>query len=89
MKIFFSAFTSLVMALSLAPFTLSQGVDEACLSGDWAIQFTACLLDNACVCSNCEDLEDPDIDAAIEMAKGCPMVKDGSGSIEVAPIIEM
>ena len=31
----------------------------------------------------------PDIDAAIEMAKGCPMVKDGSGSIEVAPIIEM
>ena len=30
-----------------------------------------------------------DIDAATEMAKGCPMVADGSGSIEVAPIIEM
>ncbi|UOA28867.1 YciI family protein [Pseudosulfitobacter sp. DSM 107133] len=30
-----------------------------------------------------------DIDAAAEMAKGCPMVVDGSGSVEVAPIIEM
>ena len=29
------------------------------------------------------------IEAAIEMAKGCPMVGDGSGSVEVAPIIEM
>jgi hypothetical protein len=26
---------------------------------------------------------------AIEMAKGCPMVKDGSGSVEVAEILEM
>lgn len=73
MKIFFSAFTSLAMALSLAPFTLSQGVDEACLSGDWAIQFTACLLDNACVCSNCEDLEDPDIDAVIASNGGASL----------------
>lgn len=31
----------------------------------------------------------PDMDAAIAMAKGCPSVADGSGSIEVAPIIEM
>ncbi|WP_158965779.1 YciI family protein [Chachezhania sediminis] len=29
------------------------------------------------------------LEAAIEMAKGCPMVIDGSGSVEVAPIIEM
>ena len=28
-------------------------------------------------------------EAACEMAKGCPMVADGSGSVEVAPIIEM
>ena len=28
-------------------------------------------------------------DAACEMAKGCPMVVDGTGSVEVAPIIEM
>jgi len=31
----------------------------------------------------------PDIDAAINMAQGCPSVKDGSGTVEVAPIIEM
>ena len=30
-----------------------------------------------------------DFDAACEMAKGCPMVADGSGSVEVAPIHEM
>ena len=30
-----------------------------------------------------------DMDAACEMAKGCPMVADGSGSVEVAPITEM
>lgn len=29
------------------------------------------------------------IDAATEMAKGCPMVVDGSGSVEVAEILEM
>ena len=29
------------------------------------------------------------IDAACEMAKGCPMVSDGSGSVEVAEVIEM
>ncbi|WP_299372567.1 YciI family protein [uncultured Tateyamaria sp.] len=28
-------------------------------------------------------------EAACAMAKGCPMVADGSGSVEVAPIIEM
>ncbi|WP_299047880.1 YciI family protein [uncultured Tateyamaria sp.] len=28
-------------------------------------------------------------EAACEMARGCPMVADGSGSVEVAPIIEM
>ena len=28
-------------------------------------------------------------DAACEIAKGCPMVADGTGSVEVAPIIEM
>lgn len=30
-----------------------------------------------------------DIDTAIDMAKGCPMVKDGSGSIEVAEVHQM
>jgi len=30
-----------------------------------------------------------DIDAACAMAKGCPMVADGSGSVEVAELIEM
>ena len=28
-------------------------------------------------------------DAACAMASGCPMVVDGTGSVEVAPIIEM
>ncbi len=30
-----------------------------------------------------------DIETACEMAKGCPMVVDGSGSVEIAEIIEM
>ncbi len=30
-----------------------------------------------------------DINAACEMAKGCPLVVDGSGSVEVAPIVDM
>lgn len=34
-------------------------------------------------------VEAADQDAANEMAKGCPMVADGSGSVEVAPIIDM
>lgn len=34
-------------------------------------------------------IETTDIDAATEMAKGCPMVIDGSGSVEVAEILEM
>lgn len=29
------------------------------------------------------------IDAACDMAKGCPLVADGSGSVEVAPVVEM
>lgn len=29
------------------------------------------------------------IEAACEMAKGCPMVADGSGTVEVAPVIDM
>lgn len=29
------------------------------------------------------------IEAACEMAKGCPLVADGSGSVEVAPVVEM
>jgi hypothetical protein len=29
------------------------------------------------------------VEAACEMAKGCPMIADGSGSVEVAPVIEM
>ena len=30
-----------------------------------------------------------DIDAACKIAQGCPMVTDGTGSVEVAPVIEM
>lgn len=29
------------------------------------------------------------IEAACDMAKGCPMVSDGSGSVEVAEVMEM
>lgn len=31
----------------------------------------------------------PDIDAACKVAAACPMVTDGSGTAEVAPIMEM
>lgn len=31
----------------------------------------------------------PDMDAAVEMARGCPMVVDGSGNVEVAETFEM
>ncbi|MCT8158724.1 YciI family protein [Pseudoruegeria sp. SHC-113] len=34
-------------------------------------------------------VEAADQDAAVEMAKGCPMVADGSGSVEVAEVIQM
>ncbi len=34
-------------------------------------------------------VEAADLGAATEMAKGCPMVVDGSGSVEVAEVIEM
>ncbi|MBV1896853.1 MAG: hypothetical protein KUG70_10360 [Rhodobacteraceae bacterium] len=30
-----------------------------------------------------------DMDAAVKMAKGCPMVVDNSGSVEVAELLEM
>lgn len=29
------------------------------------------------------------IEAACQMAKGCPLVADGTGSVEVAPVVEM
>jgi len=34
-------------------------------------------------------VEAADHAAACDMAKGCPMVADGSGSVEVAPVIDM
>ena len=34
-------------------------------------------------------VEAADHHAACDLAKGCPMVVDGSGSVEVAPLIEM
>ncbi len=34
-------------------------------------------------------VEAADIDAAIGMAKGCPILDGGSGTVEVAPIMEM
>ncbi len=34
-------------------------------------------------------VEAADISVASEMAKGCPMVVDGDGSVEVAEILEM
>lgn len=34
-------------------------------------------------------VEAPDMAAATEMAKGCPMVADGSGSVEVAECMQM
>ena len=34
-------------------------------------------------------VEATDQDAACEMAKGCPMVVDGSGSVEVAEILQL
>ena len=34
-------------------------------------------------------LEEGGIDAATEMAKGCPMVVNGSGSVEVAEVHEI
>lgn len=34
-------------------------------------------------------VEAPDQAAACEMAKGCPMVVDGNGSVEVAEVIQM
>jgi hypothetical protein len=34
-------------------------------------------------------VEAADIEAACAMARGCPMVVDGTGSVEVAEIVEM
>ena len=39
--------------------------------------------------SGYSEVEAADISAASEMAKGCPMVVDGDGSVEVAEILEM
>ncbi|WP_299847162.1 YciI family protein [uncultured Roseovarius sp.] len=34
-------------------------------------------------------VEAADIDAAVAMAKGCPILDGGAGTVEVAPIMEM
>ncbi len=34
-------------------------------------------------------VEAADIDAALEVAKGCPILDGGAGTVEVAPIMEM
>ena len=34
-------------------------------------------------------VEAADVDAACEMAKGCPILDGGKGTVEVAPIMEM
>lgn len=34
-------------------------------------------------------IEAATLEAALQVARGCPMVADGSGSVEVAPIIQM
>lgn len=34
-------------------------------------------------------VEAPDQAAACEMAKGCPLVQDGTGSVEVAEVVQM
>lgn len=31
----------------------------------------------------------PDMDAAVEMAKGCPVLANGTGTVEVAELVEM
>jgi hypothetical protein len=39
--------------------------------------------------SGCSVVAADTIDQAVDMAKGCPMVVDGSGSVEVAEVHEM
>lgn len=39
--------------------------------------------------SGLTQIEASDQAAAVEMAKGCPMVRDGSGSVEVVEILQM
>ena len=34
-------------------------------------------------------VEAPDIDAAVALAKGCPILDGGGGTVEVAPVMEM
>ena len=76
MKIVASLIIQVIVALvgvnnhSLLNEVGAQQIDEVCADGSFALDFTACLLDNACVCSNCDDLDDPDIDAAIEANGG-------------------
>ena len=39
--------------------------------------------------SGLTQVEAADMAAAVEMAKGCPMVADGSGSVEIAEVLAM
>ena len=39
--------------------------------------------------SGLSQVEAADMDAAVAMAKNCPMVKDGSGSVEICEVLEM
>ena len=39
--------------------------------------------------SGLSQIEAADMAAAVEMAKGCPMVKDGSGSVEICEVLSM
>ncbi len=62
-----------------APFGMSKTVSASGIADDGGANplsgYTVVKADN--------------IEAACEMAKGCPMVVDGSGSVEVAPVHEM
>ena len=39
--------------------------------------------------SGLSQVEAASMEAAVEMAKGCPMVQDGSGSVEVCEVLQM
>lgn len=39
--------------------------------------------------SGLTQVEAADLQSAVEMAKGCPMVQDGSGSVEVCEVLAM
>lgn len=63
----------LCLSSNLRSSVTAQQVNELCTDANWALDFTACLLDNACICSNCDGLDDPDVDAAIEANGGNPL----------------